>query len=79
MNIYIISQDVNGGYDRYSAAVVVASSEEEARTLHPSGNPDDNSSNTHNWAPPANVKVEFLGETELYTVAGVILGSYHAG
>lgn len=39
MNIYLISQDKNNGYDTYDSAVVFAESEEEARNMHPSGKP----------------------------------------
>ena len=37
MNIYLISQDKNNGYDTYDSAVVFAESEEEARLIHPGG------------------------------------------
>ena len=36
MNLYLISQDVNDGYDTYDSAVVVAKSEQDARDIHPS-------------------------------------------
>ena len=36
MNIYLISQDFNTGYDTYDSAVVVANNPEEARKVHPS-------------------------------------------
>lgn len=35
-NIYLISQDVNCGYDTFDSAVVIAESVEEARAMHPS-------------------------------------------
>jgi len=37
MNIYLLSQDVNRGYDTYDSAIVVAETEGEARTYHPGG------------------------------------------
>ncbi len=37
MNIYVISQDSNTGYDTYDSAVVVAESADTARLLHPGG------------------------------------------
>ena len=36
MNLYLISQDVNNGYDTYDSAVVAAETEQEARETHPS-------------------------------------------
>lgn len=36
MNVYLISTPHNG-YDTYDSAVVIAESEDEARTTHPSG------------------------------------------
>ena len=36
MKLYLISQDVNDGYDTYDSAVVAAESEEDARSIHPS-------------------------------------------
>lgn len=35
MKLYLIQQDVNLGYDTYDSAVVIATSEEEARRIHP--------------------------------------------
>lgn len=39
MNIYLIQQKANTGYDTYDAAVVAAESQEAARRIHP-GNLD---------------------------------------
>jgi len=36
MNLYLISQDANDGYDTYDSAVVAAKSENDARTINPS-------------------------------------------
>ena len=36
MKLYLIKQDDNCGYDTYDSAVVIATSEEEARQIHPS-------------------------------------------
>lgn len=37
MNLYLISQESNTGYDTYDSAVVAAELEEEARLIHPDG------------------------------------------
>jgi hypothetical protein len=36
MKLWLISQNVNNGYDTYDSAVVAAETEEEARTTYPS-------------------------------------------
>lgn len=36
MNLYLLSQEINNGYDSYDSFVVAAESEEEARKIHPS-------------------------------------------
>jgi len=36
MNIYLLTQDVNNGYDTYDSVVVAAKSPEDAREIHPS-------------------------------------------
>ena len=36
MKLYLIGQNINCGYDTYDSAVVIATSEEEARRIHPS-------------------------------------------
>ena len=38
MNTYLISQNVNNGYDTYDSAVVMAESVEEARAMYPGAN-----------------------------------------
>lgn len=36
MNLYLISQTANNGYDSYDSAVVAAKSAKDARKIHPS-------------------------------------------
>ena len=38
MNLYLVTPNYNLGYDCYTAVIVAATSEKEARELHPSGN-----------------------------------------
>ena len=37
MNLYLLTQDVNMGWDTYDSAIVCAESEEEAVKIHPNG------------------------------------------
>lgn len=76
MNIYLITQYDNTGYDTYHNAVVIAESEEAARLTHPSGGEEwiDES-----WTDPEDVEVELLGEAIEGAHAGVVCASFHAG
>ena len=37
MNLYLITQDQNRGYDTYESAVVAAETEEQAKSINPAG------------------------------------------
>jgi len=37
LNLYLIYQDVNNDYDTYYSAVVAATSDDDAKNIHPSG------------------------------------------
>lgn len=78
MNIYLLKQSDNNGYDTYDGVVVAAESEEEARKISPSHfgfDPD-----RKDWANcPENVRVELIGEAFSDTPRGVILASHNAG
>lgn len=81
MNIYLISQDENSGYDTYSECVACAASVREARSIHPIGrwvNLYEGESRC--WAStPKNVKVKLIGKANNYFKKGIILSSFHAG
>jgi hypothetical protein len=82
MKLWLISQNINNGYDTFDSAVVAAETEEEARSIHPK---DDwglkHSSiewDTSIWAPKDKVIVEYLGTTDR-EISGIILSSFNAG
>ena len=88
MNLYLIKQDTNNDYDTYDSAIVVATSEEEARTIHPAGHrwiSETESWNTdwrvpYSWVYPENVTVQLIGTATTDAKAGdVILASFNAG
>ena len=87
MNLYKIWQDVNNNYDSYDSAVVVAPSEEVARTIHPNGwdaftgsHGNDFASYNYDWAfTLEQVKVKYLGKADPLLNAGVVVASYNAG
>lgn len=35
MEIYLLEQDLNNGYDTYDSVIVIAENEQEARKIHP--------------------------------------------
>lgn len=77
MKLYLISQEVNNGYDTYDSFVVCASDEEDARIIYPL---DDHSIGYGNWvSSPDDINVKFIGEAAPEIKRGVVLGSYNAG
>jgi hypothetical protein len=74
MNIYLITQYENTGYNTYSNAVVIAESEEAARLTHPSGGDEWIE---ESWADPEDIEVELVGEALDGAQAGVICASFH--
>jgi len=82
MNIYLVSQDENTGYDTYDSFICYADTEEEAQNMLPSVYGDwENPFGT--WcSSPDKASVTFLG-TDLGIDpdinAGVILTSFNAG
>lgn len=84
MNIYLLSQDENDGYDTHDAIVVYAISEAEAKRMNPSGKMDKfcgDNWDASEWASSAdNVTAKYLGKADgEVTLPGVILASFNAG
>jgi hypothetical protein len=77
MNIYLISQDENSGYDTHDSAVVCAKSPKDAKEINPGYGEWGDTYPT--WASsPSKVKCKKIGETNRKT-QGVILASFNAG
>jgi len=79
MNIYLLWQGDNNGYDTYDSCVVIAKNEDEARKIHPNGDESwDHPYGT--WASrPEYVKVELIGVTVPGQISGVVVSSFNAG
>jgi len=78
--IYLITQDVVCGYDTYDSAVVVAESEEDARTIHPEGgHTASEGSGGHTWCLQKDVEVQRIGVACEGEGRGVICASFNAG
>lgn len=76
MNLYLLTQDVNVGYDTYDSVIVCAESEEEAVKIPPDGEYrwDDT------WAEnPSLVKCRKIGVADESIEKGVVLASFNAG
>ena len=79
MNLYLLTQNQNSGYDTYDSVVVRAESAEEARKILPSRYTKWGGSYS-TWADtPEQVQVELIGFALPETKAGVVLASFNAG
>ena len=94
MNIYLVEQDVNNGYDTYDSFVVVAENEDTAKHTSPSefyiwknevwnfcySDGTYEASSHFDWCLPSDVKVTLIGEADKkYTETTVLLASFNAG
>jgi len=94
MNLYLISQNQNSGWDTFDSAVVAAIDEESARLIHPDKNREwdgkdwgfftidgkfYNDGVMTTWAKTEHIKVEYIGIAKNGTEAGVICASFNAG
>ena len=75
MNIYLLEQNDNMGYDTYDSCVVTANSEEEARQIRP-GSKDWKIEWHSTWCnTPDKVIVTLLGKAKPNSKEGIIMSS----
>jgi len=84
MYLYLIKQEVNCDYDTYDSAVVIAGSEEEARTIHPDGSRWGTTGWSGwmadgSWCNPEDVTVQLIGTALPGSPCGVVVKSFNAG
>ncbi len=84
MNLYLISQTHNQGYDSFDSAVVCAESKKSARLTHPStysryDNWDGETNLFGAWCDARFVTVQLLGKAEPGITKGVVCSSFNAG
>jgi hypothetical protein len=84
MNLYLLKQDVNTGYNTYDSVVVAAESEDIARLIPPIDieRYDDEDPYYYwdcDWARPEDVRVILIGTAHSGIEQGVILASFNAG
>lgn len=90
MNLYLVSQDINDGYDTYDSMIVSAESEIDARNIHPDscyeysifrGNPPEClefwGGVWVNYEDIDQLEVNFIGVSNVSR--GVVLASYNKG
>jgi hypothetical protein len=78
MKLWLLSQNMNTGWDTYDSAVVAAETAEAAKRFDPGGYliEDDGCC----WAGTLeDIEVKFLGEAAPGVKAGVICASFNAG
>lgn len=80
MNLYLVSQDVNGGYDTFDSFIVAANSIKEAQSYHPINGLDwDGKIKAHDtWCDKEDVTVQLIGKASK-DIEGIILASFNAG
>lgn len=78
MNLYLLSQCVNNGYDTFDSCVVAAKNELDALSIGPR---EDLTPEKwlEVWAPVEHIKCELIGKAIRGTEAGVICASFNAG
>ena len=80
MNLYLISQTENEGYDTYDSAVVCAETEEQAQMIHPNVRDWDGvAARWGTWCDTKHVKVQLIGEAVPGFSHEVICASFNAG
>jgi hypothetical protein len=83
MNLYLLTQNKNTGYDTYDSCVVASESEEDAKTIHPNGEINlpnsEREYSSYSWAEPASIEAELIGIASTQITRGVICASFNAG
>lgn len=78
LKLYLLTQNVNIGWDTYDSCVVAAYNEEDARTITP--NYASWGGLYSSWAThPHEVRVKLLGTIIKGVERGVVLASFNAG
>lgn len=85
MKLYLLTQDVNNGYDTYDSMVVCAESKTKARLMHPSQyrkeltNEDINGGTWVSLNDAKQITIKLIGQASPSIKPGVVLASFNAG
>ena len=75
MNLYLVSQNIITGYDKYDSMIVSAESVADARNIHPFS--DFEARSWVNYEDIDKLKVNLIGVSNVSK--GVVLASYNKG
>ena len=91
MNLYLITQDENNGYDTYDSAVVCATNSLAAQCIHPNNQSFKEYMKSMNmsrevaidnyldsWTTPENVRVIEIGVAHTKIKSGIVCSSFNA-
>jgi hypothetical protein len=80
MNIYKIYQTENQNYDTYDECVVCAIDEDDAKSIHPSGNDLKDCEYHRDWLSDKSlIFCKYIGIADPSIKRGVICASFNAG
>jgi hypothetical protein len=81
MNLYLLTQEVNTGYDSFDSTVVCAESLEDAKTISPYGEECTNKQDYRydSWCKLDDVVARLIGVASDDQVRGVVVASFNAG
>lgn len=79
LNLYLITQNMVGGYDTFDSAIVAANSIDSAKTIHPSGRAESWIGWSGDWCrTPKDVDATYIGEADSSIKFGLVLASFNA-
>lgn len=80
MKLYLLSRKGNIDYDTYYSCVVCAENEDDAKTIHPSGDVFKENEPYCSWVKKtSSIVCEEIGEANVSQKRGVIIASFNAG
>lgn len=82
MNIYLLERTDNGGYDSFDAIVVIAHTDNDAKSIHPYGDAFEEGTDDYfeSWVKRLNqIKCTKIGVADKDQKRGVVLASFNAG
>lgn len=79
MKLFLLTQEVENGWDTFDSMIVAAKNEKEARLITPPNGEFGRTPYTC-WAhSPEQVQVKLIGTAVKDTPAGIVLASFNAG
>jgi hypothetical protein len=83
LKLYKVTQDSNNEWDSYQGIIVAAYNEQDARSIHPSGEWPRNDAYSYDWVAEKEVDnlltVQYLGVADKSVKRGVLLTDFLNG